>query len=125
MAFPRSDASSASDLAVALAILLTDPSCGWMRRSGWIAWGSLLPDGGVAAPQSSLVNDLPKGVYVGQIWHPDDHLPEPDEDAVMAAAGVTTLEEAWDALRFFADAEDVVFSRQHLRPRIAPALLRR
>jgi hypothetical protein len=68
-------------------------------------------------------NDLPAGPCVGQIWHPDDHLPSPDEDAVITVAGVTTLAEAVDALHFFAEFEDEVFSRQRLSLRGEPALL--
>jgi len=74
--------------------------------------------------EDRLTNDLPTGPCVGQIWHPDDHLPTPDEDAVVTVAGVSTLADALDALAFFAEIEDQVFANEGLTKRTEPALLR-
>lgn len=96
------------DLAVALAVLLTDPSHEHLRRPGWIAWGGLRLDGGLLPVEESFVNDLPRGPCAGRIWEPEDRVPDPDEDAVMSIIDVSDLKQAWDAITFLAGAEEVI-----------------
>jgi predicted ATPase with chaperone activity len=96
------------DLPFALAVLLSDPSHAHMRRSGWIAWGALGLDGSLAPAEGALLNDLPPGPCAGRIWAPDDHIPAPDEDAVISLVDVMTLTQAWEVLVFFAEAEEVI-----------------
>lgn len=112
---PTRHPNPSCDLAVALCVLLSDPQHVNLRRSGMTAWGELSADGSLTAAKEPLVNDLPPGPCVGQIWHPDDHLPSASEDAIVTVAVVTDLHEAWDALELFASMEDEVFARQGLR----------
>ena len=100
--------SEAFDLPIALSVLLGDQSHAHLERDGWIAWGGLRLDGSATPTQDTIVNGLGSGPCVGRIWHPTDHVPEPDEDAVMSLIDVADLKQAWDVITFFAGTEQLI-----------------
>lgn len=106
--FSERATGSGLDLAVALAVMLAEPSHRHLRRPGWMAWGAVGLDGSLAPVDGDFVNDLPPGPYVGRIWEPDDRLPSPDQDAVISLVDVAELSRAWDVITFFAEAEEVI-----------------
>lgn len=105
-------ATSENDLAVALAILLCDPAHAHLRRRWWIAWGALRLNGGLEGASELLLNDLPAGPCARRIWVPDDHVPSPDEDAVISLVDVADLRQAWRALVFFTQTEEMITERE-------------
>lgn len=86
------------DLPLALAILLADSAHRRLRRPNLIAWGALGLDGTLAHSPAPAVGDLPEGAWVGRFWRPTEHVPDPDEDAVLMLVDVETLPDAWDVL---------------------------
>lgn len=99
------------DLPIALSVLLVDRANLHLRRNwSWIAWGALHLDGSLAPVEEPLVNDLGPTPFVGRVWDPVDRLPEPDEDAVVSIIEVADLQQAWDVITFFADAEEVILA---------------
>ncbi len=110
--------SEALDLPAAIAAHLADPAHKYLRRRGWIAWGALQLDASIAPTEESLVNDLPFGPCIGRVWAPDDHIPGPDESAVMSLVDVSDLAQAWDVIVFLASVEEVIMDdRRNLDPR--------
>lgn len=93
------------DLALALAILLSDPVHARLRRPNLVAWGRLRLDGSLASCPAPGISDLPPGPWTGRFWQPADHVPDPDEDAVLSIADTDHLAEAWDALTRFVERE--------------------
>src|SRR5439155_19966757 len=96
------------DLAVALSILLADPSHKHMRRHGWIAWGVLGLGGALTRAEGPFVGALHSGPAAGRIWRPDDRLPEPDDDAVLSIVDVEELAQAWEVFTFLVSIEQAL-----------------
>lgn len=106
------------DLAVVLAVLLADPGHAHLRRPNLLAWGRLRLDGSLGPCPAPGVADLPPGSWAGRFWRPTDHVPDPDEDAVLSIADTEHLADAWDALTRFVERE------RELDPVPRPALPR-
>lgn len=106
------------DLPVALAILLADPAHGHLRRPNLIAWGRLSLDGSLGRCPAPGIPDLPAGPWTGRFWRPTDHVPAPDEDAVLSIVDTDRLADAWDALIRLVERE------RELAPVPRPALPR-
>jgi predicted ATPase with chaperone activity len=99
------------DLPLALSVLLVDRANLHLRRNwSWIAWGALHLDGSLAPVDEPLVNDMGPVPFVGRVWDPTDRLPDPDENAVVSIVEVANLQQAWDVITFFADAEEVILA---------------
>lgn len=93
------------DLAVALAVLLADPAHAHLRRPNLLAWGRLQLDGSLGPCPAPGIADLPPGSWTGRFWRPTDHIPDPDEDAVLSIADTDHLAHAWDAITRFVERE--------------------
>jgi len=106
------DASPSYDLAVALAVLLSDPAHKHLRRFGWLAWGVLGLNGSVRRGEGPFVGGLHSGPAAGRIWRPDDRLPDPDDDAVISIVDIETISQAWDVFTSFASMEQVIFEEE-------------
>jgi len=106
------DDAPSHDLAVALAVLLSDPAHKHLRRFGWLAWGVLGLDGSVTRGEGPFVGGLHSGPAAGRIWQPDDRLPEPDDDAVISVVEVETIGQAWDVFTSFVSMEQVIFEEE-------------
>ncbi len=107
------DGSLGHDLAVALAILLSDRSHKHLRRHGWIAWGALGLNGSITRGEGPYVGGLHSGPSVGRIWRPDDRLPGPEDDAVISL--IDDIEEfwqAWDVITKLVDIEQAIFEEE-------------
>src|SRR5581483_1767828 len=109
------DGSSAHDLPIALAILLSDPAHKHLRRFGWLAWGVLGLSGRLTRTDAPLVGGLHSGPAAGRIWRPDDRLPEAEDDAVISLVDVEDLAQAWEVLTAFVSMEQVVFAEEEPR----------
>lgn len=86
------------DLGLALAVLLADPAHEHVRRPNLIAWGGLGLDGSAPACDAPDVADLPPGPWAGRFWRPTDHVPAPEEDAVLSIVDVDGLAQGWDVI---------------------------
>jgi len=106
------DASPSYDLAVALAVLLSDPAHKHLRRFGWLAWGVLGLDGSVGRAEGPFVGGLHSGPAAGRIWRPEDRLPDPDDDAIISIVDVENVSQAWDVVTSFVSMEQVVFEEE-------------
>lgn len=92
------DPSPGLDLPIALAVLLADDAHEHIRQPGLVAWGALRLDGRTDACAEPGIAGLPPGPWVARIWHPTDHVPTPEEDAVITLVDADGLRGAWTVL---------------------------
>jgi hypothetical protein len=85
-----------------------------MRRPGVVAHGSLRLDGTLQGTTGALVGDLPRDPFVGRFRHPTDHVPLPDEDAVLSIVEVDSLAGAWDVLLRLLDIESRLGAKEEM-----------
>jgi hypothetical protein len=88
-----------ADLAIALAIMLTDPAHRRFRQSDIVASGILRLDGSLdAVGDEPLVNDLPSDPWIARFWYGPEESTLARREPLLTLVDVDHLADAWESL---------------------------